>query len=105
ECVTYNFGDSKKSFLCLADDYCSQKYPFICEMNAASMKLAQTTQNENSHGTPSETGTGTGTETGTGTGPETGSNIIDFEQPPPPPPTSSELDTENHESPSAVCCT
>ncbi len=40
ECVTYNFGTVGTSLLCLADDYCSQKYPFICEMNAASMKLA-----------------------------------------------------------------
>ncbi len=42
ECVTYNFGTSSINLLCLADDYCSQKYPFICEMNAASMKLANT---------------------------------------------------------------
>lgn len=40
ECVAYNIGTSGYSFLCLADDYCNQKYPFICEMNAASMKLA-----------------------------------------------------------------
>ncbi|UJR31773.1 hypothetical protein I4U23_019251 [Adineta vaga] len=40
ECVTYNFGTPSMNLLCLADDYCSQKYPFICEMNDASMKLA-----------------------------------------------------------------
>lgn len=40
ECVTFNIGTSGNSFLCLADDYCNEKYPFICEMNAASMKLA-----------------------------------------------------------------
>jgi hypothetical protein len=40
ECVTYIVGTTGINLLCLADDYCSQKYPFICEMNAASMKLA-----------------------------------------------------------------
>src|SRR5438094_924840 len=40
ECIAYNFGSLGTNLLCLSDDYCSQKYPFICEMNAASMKLA-----------------------------------------------------------------
>ena len=43
ECVTFNFGQAGNSLLCLADDFCEEKYPFICEMNAASMKLVTTT--------------------------------------------------------------
>lgn len=43
QCLTYNFGGQGANYLCLADDYCSQKYPFICEMNADSMKLASST--------------------------------------------------------------
>lgn len=43
ECLAYNFGGNNTNFLCLSDDYCSEKYPFICEMNAASIALASST--------------------------------------------------------------
>ncbi|CAF3459970.1 unnamed protein product [Rotaria sp. Silwood1] len=74
ECITYNFRPKGTSFLCLSDDYCSQKYPFICEMNAATMKLATSTH----HGIPTAwpEGTSSGTE----------GDTIDFEEPQPPPP-------------------
>ncbi|CAF1567910.1 unnamed protein product [Rotaria sp. Silwood1] len=79
ECVTYNFGSKGTSFLCLSDDYCSQKYPFICEMNAASMKLATSTHHGTNNG-----GISSGTDEGTSSGTE--GDTIDFEEPPPPPP-------------------
>lgn len=42
ECVTFNIAFTTSTFLCLADDFCNEKHPFICEMNTASMKLANT---------------------------------------------------------------
>ncbi|CAF2898545.1 unnamed protein product [Rotaria sp. Silwood2] len=79
ECVTYNFGPKDTSFLCLSDDYCSQKYPFICEMNTASMKLATSTHHGTNNG-----GISSGTDNGASSGTE--SDTVDFEEPPPPPP-------------------
>lgn len=46
DCLTYIFGAINADLLCLATDFCSEKFPFICEMNAASMKLAT----QSSHG-------------------------------------------------------
>ncbi|CAF1074528.1 unnamed protein product [Adineta ricciae] len=91
ECVTYNFGPRVTNLLCLSDDYCSQKYPFICEMNDASMKLAVATHHGD-NGDPSS-----GTNDGDG-----GTDEIDFEQPPPPPPSDSNYEKLNNDSPSAL---
>ncbi|CAF3451111.1 unnamed protein product [Rotaria sp. Silwood1] len=77
ECITYNFRPKGTSFLYLSDDYCSQKYPFIYEMNAATMKLATSTHHDMKYSpTAWPEGTSSGTE----------GDTIDFEEPQPPPP-------------------
>ncbi|CAF3822383.1 unnamed protein product [Rotaria sordida] len=88
ECVTYNFGLPGSNFLCLSNDYCSQKYPFICEMNAASMKLASS-----AHYDTNNVGISSGTDQGTSF--ETNGNTIDFEELPSPPTKDPNFTAEN----------
>ncbi|CAF3190354.1 unnamed protein product [Rotaria socialis] len=90
QCIAYNFGAKGTSFLCLSDDYCNQKYPFICEMNTASMALATATHHgSNAILSPGDDGNPLS---------ETENGIIDFEEPPTPPPENLEFNGQDIDS-------
>lgn len=104
--MTYIFGPKQADLLCLAVDYCSQKYPFVCEMNAASIKLAT----QSNHGTVFVfigynvskffcSGSDGNPSGGSGAG---NGNQVDFEQPPPPPPSELNFGNPFEQDPSAV---